>query len=269
MPQTGFQKSPPGQRYVIPTSVAYDAMIDAALAHRAQRTGRGQSAVRQALRSDTILVRNDSGGDVARFGILGINGPIIDRVDNDRAFFERVAVQGVTPTADHAGRFAVLQEPVANGAMGRALVDGVCLVKVEMVDEDHVYAEAAEGITAGLRSTVSGSTTLLWVEPLEQRASPDVAWCIARIGNVGAGGGALAFCALLTAVGSSPPYTYTAKHAEPGTWTQSGDDFALVNVLELGPRAYGMRRLEAGDIVPYWIAGGTAYCSVLHYRGTY
>ena len=54
--------------------------------------------------ADVVLVRNDSGADVGRFGILGIGGPIITPEDNLDEFKRMVAVSGVTPHCSGLGR---------------------------------------------------------------------------------------------------------------------------------------------------------------------
>ena len=72
--------------------------------------------------ASVILVKNTSGQDQDRFAVLGIDAPIIapGADGNEEEFKRQVALSCVTPTAEHAGRFVVLQEPLADGAIGRA-----------------------------------------------------------------------------------------------------------------------------------------------------
>src|SRR5690606_26013395 len=71
--------------------------------------------------ASVILVKNTSGQDQDRFAVLGIDAPIIapGADGNEEEFKRQVALSCVTPTAEHAGRFVVLQEPLADGAIGR------------------------------------------------------------------------------------------------------------------------------------------------------
>src|SRR5690606_2690148 len=84
-------------------------------------TSGGGGGGRQA---SVILVKNTSGQDQPRFAVLGIDGPIIPPDEHEAEFQRQVALSCVTPTAEHGasggGRFVVLQEPLADGAIGRA-----------------------------------------------------------------------------------------------------------------------------------------------------
>ena len=57
---------------------------------------------------------------------------------------------------------AVLQEPIADGKYGQAMVSGVtpCLVTVNA--SGHQYCEAAAGVTDALSSVALGSIRILW-----------------------------------------------------------------------------------------------------------
>ena len=48
-----------------------------------------------------------------------------------------------------------------------------------MNSESHQCAEVATGVTNTLSSCDSGTVSLLWVEPIEQRSTPGVAWVVA------------------------------------------------------------------------------------------
>jgi hypothetical protein len=148
--------------------------------------------------------------DRGRFDVLGITGPVLTPTENLDAFKSRVVLHGGVPQASHAGRFVVLAEPVAAGAIGRAFVDGVCPVRVEMDDESHGFADVAAGVTATLRSAASGTAQLLWVQPQEARDDPAIAWTIVRIGGGGGGGSSVAvmFAEVQSASGTTPPYLY-------------------------------------------------------------
>jgi len=132
---------------------------------------------------DVVLVRNDSGGDVGLFGVLGIDEPLIDDGADLAQFQSRVALSGSTPVADeHAGRFAVLLEPIADGHIGRAALTGAVCVQLTIDADDPSRTTADVGVgTGGLLQQTGGSAEILW------RAAGDTGtvWAIVRLGTGG------------------------------------------------------------------------------------
>lgn len=141
----------------------YNGAMDAARAHRERERGTGREAKPSLRQGDVVLIRNDSGGDADRFGVLGIDGPVVDPADDDLEFKGRVALSGVEPTrADHLGVFSVLLEPIADGKTGIGQVSGVCVAKVNVVDAAHRYADVTGGSAAQLTSANLGGAQILW-----------------------------------------------------------------------------------------------------------
>lgn len=157
---TTLNKVRSGDPLVIPAAT-YNAFVDAARDHRERQRSATKDGLPDWRQTGIVLVRNDSGADRERFDVLGVSGPVITPTDNADAFKERVAIKGVTPTTAHAGRFVVLLEPVRADAFGRGCVDGVCVARVKMNDEGHVFAEAKDGQADKLESGAAGSACLL------------------------------------------------------------------------------------------------------------
>ena len=138
----------------------WNKMLDAARANEAH-----QHSVSRTLGADLrgvpILIKNNSGSDLARYSILGITGMVFSTTDD--GFHQRLVFTGGSPSASHAGKFAVLQEPVDYGAIGPACVDGVTHVEVDMGSASHKNAEVASA-TDALVSGETGSARILWVE---------------------------------------------------------------------------------------------------------
>ena len=114
-----FKKAQAGRPLEIPAST-WNAMVDAARSNaESQHDQRGESdsLLRQG---DIIKVRNQSGRDLDRFAVLGIDSPIILPAVNDREFKNQVAINVVLPTENHAGQFVILLDPMRAGRMGRA-----------------------------------------------------------------------------------------------------------------------------------------------------
>lgn len=177
MPGNAFKKVQPGQRLQI-SAEAYNAFIDAALAVREHKQF-GTEASPFFRQSGVVKVKNASGSDQARFAILGLDSPIIQPADNLSEFQRQVTFQGVVPVQnDHAGRFAVLLEPLPAGQIGLAVVAGVVPVRLT-VDPNRLYnhAEIIPGNTTQLRNLPHGSARVLWIEDTDSTER----WAIVRL----------------------------------------------------------------------------------------
>jgi len=174
-----FRKVRTGEPLRIPAR-AYNAFLDAAIANRAREREVGRQPARESLDRGVALVRNESGGAVDRFGVLGVSGPLIDPEDNERAFAERVALRGVAPSAaSHRGRFVLTLEPIAESAIGRALAVGVCpAMVVAPAGASPRYADIDDGETGHLLGGESGTACVLW---REEGDGPR--WALVRLGG--------------------------------------------------------------------------------------
>ena len=167
----------------------WNRIVDATRAFYEQAPGRGGPATvgtsggRQA---SVIRVKNASGQDQPRFAVLGIDGPIIPPDEHEAEFQRQVALSCVTPTANHAGRFVVLLEPLASEAIGRACVSGVTIVRLQVENEDDPTADVADGESGHLVSGTSGNAVILWKEEEGEGDASGGRWAIVRIGGGGA-----------------------------------------------------------------------------------
>lgn len=130
-----------------------------------------------------VTVRNDSGGDRGQFDVLGIDGPIADPSTSEaheRTFAGRVALRGVTPGSEHYGRFVVLQEPIKDGHLGRAQIDGPCPCLITPADDAKQYAEIVPG-EYRLKATDTGHAEILWQAETEEGA--ESIWAVLRLGR--------------------------------------------------------------------------------------
>jgi hypothetical protein len=162
-----FRKVRTGDPLRIPAA-AYNAFIDAAhLARRIDPDALRDPALPGA-REHLVLVRNDSGEDLPRFGILGIAGPIIEpgAEGNEDEFKRRAAIIGaaITATDEYVGRFVVAREPIASGRIGWAVIRGATPAMVNVIDEDHGHADTYPD-EQFLRSGFTGAARILWKEP--------------------------------------------------------------------------------------------------------
>jgi len=174
-----LKKVSKGDKLRIPAA-AYNAFIDTARDFQARQRGISSTPQASTRSSGIVLVRNDSGDDLSRYTVLGIDSPIIDPEANLDGFKNRVAVVGVTPSEDdHVGKFVVLLEPLKSGAIGMAYGAGVCPVKIDVPGEDaeYPYADIVDGQTANLEAKHYGAAAILW-----RAGGTGVQWALVRLG---------------------------------------------------------------------------------------
>jgi len=206
--------------------VTFNTFVDAARDYLQRQQGTNQKPTQAFRQTGIVLVRNDSGGDLNRLAVLGIDSPVIDPADNEDEFKNRVALVGVTPAADtHEGKFVVLAEPVATGKIGRAYAAGVCPVQIDVPDEEHEYpfAEIADGVTDNLKASHYGSAAILWRE-----GGTGVQWAVVRLGKLMP---VHVFPVELTQVGGSQ-----GDEDNPATWTYDVADAVTGDTLATAAR---------------------------------
>jgi hypothetical protein len=132
-----------------------------------------------------ILVRNDTGGDVDRFGVVKIGDVLITPDLNEDEYANRRAFVGESPAAGAA--FAVTQQPIPAGECGWAVVLGVTTCTLNVADEADTHASPGTS-TADLDTGTSGPARILWKD---EGTGAGVKAKVLLLGQ-GAGGGALA-----------------------------------------------------------------------------
>lgn len=118
---------------------------------------------------NTVYIRNKSGHDVPRFGVLGISGieidPAADGGDHEKGFAQQPVLHGTTPAAEHVDKFVICLQPIRNDAIGLAAIGGVLACKVELRKASHKFARAKAGERTQLESSATcGAVRLVWVE---------------------------------------------------------------------------------------------------------
>jgi hypothetical protein len=151
-----------------------------------------------------ILAKNMTGDALKEYSIVGVDKPAFDEPDavaDDRAvdvIFRGVVVEVVEATeGEHADKWAVLLEPLADGQVGRAFLPGCTWARVDIKSDGDEKCGIADTVKDNLVSG-TGSTPIIW--------APDgtgIKWCIVRLG---AGGGANVTIGIIN--------TYT-----PSNWT--------------------------------------------------
>jgi len=167
MQDNNEHKARRGERLRIPAQT-WNGLVDAS---KAEKRGRfnpdtvinafdNQSLIRS---NSTILVRNSSQYALASgFRILKIRGGAIPQVAKDMYGANgRIAFDGYTPSFTN-DPFAIIQEPLEIGAIGKAVVAGLSVVKIKMLDVTHQWANPTPTQDGWLTSSTSGQARILW-----------------------------------------------------------------------------------------------------------
>lgn len=128
-----------------------------------------------------VTVQNLSGGDVPRFGILGLGGTLFDPSAGDEtelAFQNSPLFQGNSPVDSDRDWILITQEPIADNGIGSGLLLGATPVRIEINDAAHQSAIVVEGETGYLTSSDWGPVRILWKES----GSSGVKWALVETG---------------------------------------------------------------------------------------
>ncbi len=92
-----------------------------------------------------VLVENTSGAARDQFDVLAFGQAVLDK--DAEAFTKTFAFAGVTPApetnAAHRSRVAILLQPLAANAIGRALIHGRIVMPIDVIDTAHTRATSA------------------------------------------------------------------------------------------------------------------------------
>jgi hypothetical protein len=222
----GLQKAKAGDPLKIPAAT-FNTFVDAAQEHLRRQRDIARTPVAERPPFETVLLKNASGADRGRFDVLGIDAPVFTPTDSLEAFTNGIALVGVTPTASHAGNFAVLVEPIQTGQIGRACILGACPVKVNVVSASDTFADVEAGVTGRLQSGSSGAARILWKE-----SGTGEKWTVVRLGNPA--GGVSAIPVKLTASLGGGSYTGKEQVWTGSAWSDKpgAPDITCVNLPE-------------------------------------
>ena len=174
----------PGDSLSIPASLhnATIETVEAYLRHKGISTRGTRTA--QAPHQATIWIKNNTGSDLDTAQVLGLDGPLIDDDpvgDLDGFLFNEIIFNGITPAEDtHEGKFAVLINPLTNGQIGRAVVQGVVRVQIDIDNDDYTeWCDITGGDYSYLTCGETGSARVLW---REGDSAPVTEWAIVLVG---------------------------------------------------------------------------------------
>lgn len=155
----------------------------------ARDTSRGAFGPRSDGVTD-VVVQVFNGTALPRFGVIGLNAPVILPEDNEPEFTDAYALIASAPSSDtHASKFAVVQEPCpsAGGKFIRARVAGITPVRI--TGEYQPFAAVIHATTARLTTSLSATCAqILWAEDGDEER-----WALIRLGNTTPGNGVVRY----------------------------------------------------------------------------
>lgn len=161
MPRPPLSRLRSGDRLAGIPATDWNSFIDAARFVQQQQPlaiGGGPLAAPAA---GTVPIRNDSGADRARFEILRVSDFLIPRESNSDHFKSVPALIGAAPDSTLSQMFAILQEPIASGKVGRAMLSGITPVQIDVVATGDLFADTIDSDAAKLRSYPWGCCPIL------------------------------------------------------------------------------------------------------------
>jgi len=158
-----FRRAQPGEPFRMPAAV-YNGLLDLLRERGARPAGAGAAA--QGRNPWLLRVRNDTGGDLQAREVVGLGDPVWPDADPKDPSWLVNLVKAVALTPAHAQRFAVMQQPLAEDAIGWALAGGVAMAEVNVLDEAHGFAHVTDAsghfVPALLQSADRGPAAILW-----------------------------------------------------------------------------------------------------------
>ena len=163
----------------------FDSTIDAAEAYKKLKHSAILATMPDHKDAGIVKIKNASGVDLSAFSILQINSPLFTPGDNPTEFRYHLALKGTSPDYSKPGLFAVLQEPIANGNIGKAVVSGITPAYIWISDVTHQFADvhpepANQGQLYHAASCSNGSARILW-QP--DGVYGNFAWVVLRLSN--------------------------------------------------------------------------------------
>lgn len=237
-----YQHVRPGEPFR-PTAAAWNAFADAARGYRDSRFGKsggGPVPGVPVTPTLTVLIRNNTEDDYDVRNVVALAEPVLSAEEDPIGVQRRPAFDGVAP-ASSADVVAILQQPIpADGGIGLAVIAGLVLIQVEILDEDHDFAVPVEEETEHLASAESGPARLLWfAEPEDPPADPDVRLAVAILGGgssaAGGGDSRPRLAAVIAGPGEDGEYTL-----RPITITEEGgEEFDTETEITAWPGRFG------------------------------
>jgi hypothetical protein len=162
-----LQRFTPGQGLGTLRADTMNALVDAAKIVRAKmskgQTGGRFQPLRQGPGSLEVLIRNDTGATLSERSVVELTTPLADPLIYGLDNQERPAFAADAPTGATSS-IAVTVDPLGDGDFGRAVVLGVALADLSVVDAGHEFCGPTATETGFLTTSATGPIRILWKE---------------------------------------------------------------------------------------------------------
>jgi hypothetical protein len=158
------QRAKPGDKLRdVVTSQSWNALLDMRDQFARSQSGANIVAGPVLSRDCLVEVRNDTGADLTRFAVVGLDGVTVEPSENEDEFTERHVLIAEVYNGVDATKFAVIQEDIPDGEIGRAVVCGVTVAQINVGSLLHKFAKPVADDTV-MVSGESGHAKILHVE---------------------------------------------------------------------------------------------------------
>ena len=181
-----FKKVRDGEKLKIPART-YNAMVDAAADYINRKnnltTGSGNT-----LPANMVYVKNESGVNVDRFCVLGIEGMEITGTNPSFLSSPVIFTGGLPQLPRHSnGRFVVTAEPIKTDAVGRAYISGCVPMIIYMPnaydDRYNRFAEINNNDPTKMKTSISASSTkVMFLDYFGGRINSTQYWAVIQLG---------------------------------------------------------------------------------------
>lgn len=155
-----LRKVSPGEKLPRFPAALFNDLVEVAADHRARGQMGQRDAGKQYAEGNDLRVLNDTGSTLSRFGIVRVAAPFIGTDDNEPEAFANPNVTGLAPLGNDFA-WGVMQEPLADGAVGKVRLAGVTWARVNVTSESHRFARPVAGSLTTLVSSSLGGAPIL------------------------------------------------------------------------------------------------------------
>lgn len=156
----------------------WNTLLAVAGAHRSREVSSAPGSSRWPVPHGLLVeVKNNTGAVVPRYHAIGLGEPLFNPTDNEQTFLNQLVFNGETAAADYRGKWAVAQETIDDGRIGRAMLQGITVAEITVDDEAHDRVDIDTAGGTKLVTAPSGPGQILY-----QESGTGTTWAIIRIG---------------------------------------------------------------------------------------
>ncbi len=163
-------------------ATAWNRIVRAALWVEGQQRGSGGGRIKTGQDLGRATVKNGSGVDIDRFGVLGIDSVPYTHEDNATRFLsDSIYFTGDKPTWKRPQSYAIAQEPIADGEYG--LCQFVGLTQCRLIGSEKIKSCGAVSDSVAYLSTLRGGSATVLYDAGDSGSPTTERWGIVCLGG--------------------------------------------------------------------------------------